>query len=164
MSQGQTRRPEAVKYCDLFQVFDELASKPIAPQDASSMQAAENIVLEETKKGGPDPPTCARRGAAGDMTSIVREQGATISEAEVGSGAIRSTYRCENDKPGGALDTFSITVGEALEAAGLSAGGKPIDESDAAAIQAAESRATRLGHVVLGGVAAEAQSVAAYNI
>lgn len=91
MSQEQPRRPDAVKYGDLFQVSDELASKPIAPQDAATMQAAENIVLGETKKGGPAAVMQSaadlneRRGAVGhyDMTNIVREQGATISEAEV---------------------------------------------------------------------------------
>ncbi|KZV55744.1 late embryogenesis abundant protein D-34-like, partial [Dorcoceras hygrometricum] len=38
---------------------------------------------------------------------------------------------------------------------------KPVDESDAAAIQAAEIRAT--GHVVPGGVGAEAKSAAENN-
>lgn len=66
--------------------------------------------------------------------------------------------------PAAALAPDAITVGEALEAAGLSAGNKPIDESDAAAIQAAETRATGLGHVVPGGVGAKAQSAAAHNI
>ncbi|KAL2535411.1 Seed maturation protein [Forsythia ovata] len=92
MSQEQPRRPEAVKYGDLFQVSDELSSKPIAPQDAATMQAAENIVLGETKMGGAAAVMQSaadvneRRGAVGhyDMTNIVREQGATISEADVG--------------------------------------------------------------------------------
>ncbi|CAA2994049.1 Hypothetical predicted protein [Olea europaea subsp. europaea] len=66
--------------------------------------------------------------------------------------------------PAAALAPDAITVGEALEAAALSAGNKPIDESDAAAIQAAETRATGLGHVVPGGVGAKAQSAAAHNI
>lgn len=57
----------------------------------------------------------------------------------------------------------AITIGEALEATAFSAGNKPIDESDAAAIQAAEIRATGLGHAVPGSVVAEAQSAAAYN-
>ena len=58
----------------------------------------------------------------------------------------------------------AVTIGEALEAAALSAGNKPVDKSDVAAIQAAEVRATGLGHVVAGGVGAEAQSAAAHNM
>lgn len=58
----------------------------------------------------------------------------------------------------------AVTIGEALEATALSAGDKPVDQSDAAAIQAAEVRATGLGHLVPGGVGAEAQSAAVYNM
>lgn len=61
------------------------------------------------------------------------------------------------------LDADVVTIGEALEVAALSAGDKPVDESDAAAIQAAEVRATGLGYVVPGGVGAEAQRAAAIN-
>lgn len=61
------------------------------------------------------------------------------------------------------VESDAVTIGEALEAAVLTAGDKPVDEGDAAAIQAAEVRATGLGHVVPGGVGAEAQSAAAYN-
>ncbi|CDP08585.1 unnamed protein product [Coffea canephora] len=57
----------------------------------------------------------------------------------------------------------SITIGEALEAAVLTAGNKPVDYSDAAAIQAAEVRATGRTNIVPGGVAAAAQSAATRN-
>ncbi|GMN25334.1 hypothetical protein TIFTF001_000894 [Ficus carica] len=56
-----------------------------------------------------------------------------------------------------------ITIGEALEAAGITAGHKPVERSDAAAIQAAEVRATGRTDVVPGGVAAVAQSAATHN-
>lgn len=58
----------------------------------------------------------------------------------------------------------AVTIGEALEATALSAGNKPVDKSDVAAIQAAEVRATGLGNVVPGGVGAEAQAAAARNM
>ncbi|KAL1559671.1 late embryogenesis abundant protein D-34 [Salvia divinorum] len=61
-------------------------------------------------------------------------------------------------------DDDVVTIGEALEATALSAGNKPIDKSDVAAIQAAEVRATGLDHLVPGGVTAEAESAAAYNM
>ncbi|KVI08548.1 Seed maturation protein [Cynara cardunculus var. scolymus] len=57
----------------------------------------------------------------------------------------------------------NITIGEALEATALTAGSRPVDYSDAAAIQAAEVRATGRTNIVPGGVAAAAQSAATRN-
>lgn len=57
----------------------------------------------------------------------------------------------------------AVTIGEALEAAAGTAGDKPIDESDAAAIQAAEVRAIGSNAIIPGGLAATAQSAASYN-
>lgn len=56
-----------------------------------------------------------------------------------------------------------ITIGEALEATAITAGQKPVEWSDAAAIQAAEVRATGRTNIVPGGVAAAAQSAATLN-
>ena len=56
-----------------------------------------------------------------------------------------------------------ITIGEALEATALTAGKKPVEWSDAAAIQAAEVRATGRTSIMPGGVAAAAQSAATLN-
>ncbi|CAN4108637.1 unnamed protein product [Withania somnifera] len=57
----------------------------------------------------------------------------------------------------------NITIGEALEATVVTAGNKPVDYSDAAAIQAAEVRATGRTNIIPGGVAAAAQSAATRN-
>ncbi|XP_051124049.1 late embryogenesis abundant protein 47-like [Andrographis paniculata] len=57
----------------------------------------------------------------------------------------------------------NITIGEALEATTLTAGSYPVGYSDAAAIQAAEVRATGRTNIVPGGVAAAAQSAATRN-
>lgn len=54
-------------------------------------------------------------------------------------------------------------MGEALEATSLTAGHIPVDYSDAAAIQAAEVRATGRTNIVPGGLAAAAQSAATRN-
>lgn len=55
-------------------------------------------------------------------------------------------------------------MGESLEAVALKpAGDKPIEQSDAAAIQAAEARATGRSEVVPGGVGAQAQRAASIN-
>lgn len=63
----------------------------------------------------------------------------------------------------GASEQDAITIGEALEATAQTAGDKPVDQSDAAAIQAAEVRATASNVIVPGGLAASAQSAAAHN-
>ncbi|XP_050141205.1 late embryogenesis abundant protein D-34-like [Malus sylvestris] len=65
--------------------------------------------------------------------------------------------------PGGSLDRDAITIGEALEVSALTAGNKPIEQSDAAAIQAAEMRATGPNEIAPGGVAAVAQYAASVN-
>lgn len=57
----------------------------------------------------------------------------------------------------------AITIGEALEATVMTAGSKPVEQSDAASIQAAEVRATGRTNVVPRGVAAAAQSAATLN-
>lgn len=62
-----------------------------------------------------------------------------------------------------AVQQGAITIGEALEATAQTAGDKPVDQSDAAAIQAAEVRATGTNVITPGGLAASAQSAAAHN-
>lgn len=64
---------------------------------------------------------------------------------------------------GGRGGANAITIGEALEATAMTAGSKPVERSDAAAIQAAEVRATGRTNVVPRGVAAAAQSAATLN-
>ena len=58
----------------------------------------------------------------------------------------------------------AVTIGDALEATALSAGDKPVDQSDAAAIQATEMRATGTNEISPGGVGATAQSAATRNV
>ena len=58
------------------------------------------------------------------------------------------------------LSGDAVTIGEALEVAAVD---KPVSRSDAAAVQAAEARATGLGGTVPGGVAADTQAAAESN-
>lgn len=94
MSQQQPRRPQQeqpIKYGDVFDVSGQLSSQPVAPNDASAMQAAENMVLGKTQKGGPASVMQSaaaanlQRGVVGrhEGTPIASEQGVTISEAEI---------------------------------------------------------------------------------
>ncbi|MCD7456768.1 hypothetical protein HAX54_033006 [Datura stramonium] len=124
--------------------------------------------------------------APDDMTDFARYQGVTVSQAEVGGTRIVSEsvgpevvaqYIYPSEAAGGGGDKEraarypttgvqeeAVTVGEALEAVALKpAGDKPIEQSDAAAIQAAEARATGRSEVVPGGVGAEAQRAASMN-
>ncbi|WVZ74813.1 hypothetical protein U9M48_022945 [Paspalum notatum var. saurae] len=64
-----------------------------------------------------------------------------------------------------AAATDAVTVGEALQAAAqTSAGDRPVGGADAAAVQAAEARATGLCGAVPGGLAAAAQQAAEANV
>ena len=69
----------------------------------------------------------------------------------------------QNRGGGGGAGGNKITIGEALEAVAATAGNKPVEQGDAAAIQAAEVRATGSNLITPGGVASAAQSAASMN-
>lgn len=104
MSQQQSQRPsEPIKYGDVFKVSGELASEPVAPQDAAILQAAEAAVVGNTPMGAPAALVQSaadlneQRGFVGhgDMTAVVRDRGVTVAEAEVGG------YRMVTESIGG---------------------------------------------------------------
>lgn len=59
--------------------------------------------------------------------------------------------------------TDKVTIGDAMEATARTAGNRPVEPSDAAAIQAAEASATGVPGVIPGGVAAAAQAAVISN-
>ena len=66
--------------------------------------------------------------------------------------------------PGGAVrDGTKITIDEALEATAFSAGDQPVEPSDAAAIAAAEARASGADEAPPDGLAARARAAADAN-
>lgn len=82
----------------------------------------------------------------------------------VGCWTIRGTYAGGTGTDNGWESGIRCnTIGEALEATAQTAADKPVDQSDAAAIQAAEVRATGSTVITPGGLAASAQSAAAHN-
>ncbi|RZC88396.1 hypothetical protein C5167_016199 [Papaver somniferum] len=191
-AQGNEQQQEPVKYGDVFPVSGELASKPIAPRDAAMMQSAESSILGQTQKGGPasvmqSAATQNVRAGVVDrsqVTAAAADQGVTVSETDLPGGrvvseAVGGQVVGSFVQPGLAQGTTGkvayggkdidiggggkITIGEALEATALTAGDKPVDQSDAAAIQAAEVRATGRNVITPGGVAAAAQAAATYN-
>ncbi|XP_030543436.1 late embryogenesis abundant protein D-34-like [Rhodamnia argentea] len=191
MSQDQPQRPEQgqagrdpVKYGDVFDVSSDLASKPIAPQDAAMMQTAEAVVFGQTQKGSPAAvmqSAATRNEQAGlvghrDATDVAKDQGVTVTETDVPgqriiteavAGQVVGQYveptPVQHSEPAAVVEQSAITIGEALEAVALTVGGKPVEQSDAAAIQAAEVRATGSNVISPGGLAASAQSAAAHN-
>ncbi|XP_072974218.1 LOW QUALITY PROTEIN: late embryogenesis abundant protein D-34-like [Typha angustifolia] len=195
MSQQQPRRPqqgqgqnqdEPIKYGDVFPVGGDLADdQTIAPQDAAMMQSAENIVMGQTRKGGPaavmqSAATVNERVGAvrhDQASDIPREQGVTVTETRVPGGRVVTEFvagqavgQCMEADPTiggggvGAVEPTKLTIGEALEAAAIAAGNQPVEQSDAAAVQAAEARATGSNVTLPGGVAAEAQAAADSNV
>ncbi|XP_023642676.1 late embryogenesis abundant protein 32 [Capsella rubella] len=185
MSQEQPIRPkEPVKYGDVFEVSGELADKPVAPEDAKMMQAEETRVFGHTQKGGPaavmqSAATTNIRGGfvhRGDKTELAAERGVTVEQTVppstvttefVGGQVVGQHVEPRRVVAGARTDEealqSSITIGEALEAAVKTAGNKPVDQSDAAAIQAAEMRASGTNVIPLAGIAASAQSAADHN-
>ncbi|XP_061995134.1 late embryogenesis abundant protein D-34-like [Rosa rugosa] len=188
MSQQQPRRPqegqEPVKYGDIFNVSGDLASKTVAPQDAAMMQTAETMVLGQTQKGGPAAvmqSAATRNERAGlvrhdEATDVAGHEGVTVTETDVPGrriitesvgGQVIGQYveptPVTQVAAGGFMQQNAITIGEALEASAQTAGDRPVDQSDAAAIQAAEVRATGSNVIIPGGLAATAQSAAAHN-
>ncbi|XP_022769533.1 late embryogenesis abundant protein 3-like [Durio zibethinus] len=61
------------------------------------------------------------------------------------------------------FDLESITIGEALETTTISVGDKPVDSSDAAAIQTAETIAAGCDDRQRGGLGANVQAAASFN-
>lgn len=99
MSQEQAQRPKAgdpIKYGDVFNVSGELASKPIAPQDAALMQSPETAAFGQPLAGGPAEIMRSaarineRAGLVGldDVNHIARDKGVTITGTEVPGGRL----------------------------------------------------------------------------
>ncbi|WOL03122.1 late embryogenesis abundant protein D-34-like isoform X1 [Canna indica] len=188
--QGSDQGDVAIRYGDVFPVTGDLSDRPIAPRDASMMQSAESTVFGQTLKGGAASAMESaatrneQRRAVGhnQFSDIAREKGVTVSQTDipgepgrrlvtesVGGQAVRQ-YVVDGGvgNQGGRGDQESgwsdkITIGEALEATARTAGNKPVEPSDAAAIQAAESTATGVNAVLPGGVAAAAQAAVIAN-
>ncbi|KAH1084142.1 hypothetical protein J1N35_023903 [Gossypium stocksii] len=182
MSQRQPERPqEPINYGDIFSGKGELAEKAVAPKDAAMMQKAGNSVIGHTQKGGVDASLQSATSKNESSGLVGRERfsadfGVYIKETESPRKRVISDYfgkeivgrYSQGDSFASDTDSTSehcggITIGEALEATALTAGKKPVEWSDAAAIQAAEVRATGRTSIMPGGVAAAAQSAATLN-
>jgi hypothetical protein len=179
---------EPIKYGDVFNVSGDLASETISPQVAANMAAAEFNVLGHAQPGSPAAAMQAaamineasaqwlvgRHGIAEMVKDhAVRVTETTAADRRVVTEAVDGQIIGRRVEPDAhfvpmnmgfaAIDDDPITIGEALEVAGISVGDKPVDQNDADAISAAEIRATGERCVRPGGVGATAQSAAALN-
>jgi hypothetical protein len=186
--QEEIHNQEPIKFGDVFNVSGDLASETISPQAAATMAAVESRVFGQPQRGSPAAAMQAaavineasgqclvgRHGIAEmakDHIISVTETSAdgrrVVTEAIDGQILGRRVEPDAHSVPmnmgSAAIDGDPITIGEALEAAGLSAGDKPVDQNDADAISAAEIRATGEKSVKPGGVGASAQSAATLN-
>ncbi|MFS7921815.1 putative Late embryogenesis abundant protein, SMP subgroup [Helianthus anomalus] len=141
-----------------------MANKAITPEDAANMQSVENMAFGHIHKGG--PATVMQSAASVNrnrcLHQVTGDQHFTVSEPKllVVGQYVHPMSAPDSLKSGG---HDLVTIGEALEAVALSAAEKPVAQSDAAAIQAAEVRATGCMQVLPGGVAAKAQGAASQN-
>lgn len=102
MSQEQQpKRPqEPVTYGDVFGVSGELADKPVAPEDAKMMQAAETRVFGHTQKGGAasvmqSAATANKRSGfvqPGDITDLAADRGVTVAQTEVPGARVTTEF------------------------------------------------------------------------
>ncbi|KAG6590337.1 Late embryogenesis abundant protein 31, partial [Cucurbita argyrosperma subsp. sororia] len=192
MSQQQPRRPagdhpEPIKYGDVFPVHGDLAQKPITPEDAAALQATETALLGKTVKGGA-AALIQSAAAKNEMAGLLDHGGGDGGNVDANEVSITQREmpgrRVITESVGGQVVTQhservpiaplstmnpleegggGITIGEALEATAIAVGQKPVEWSDAAAIQAAEARATGRMNIAPGSVAAIAQSAATTN-
>ncbi|CAL5395453.1 unnamed protein product [Camellia sinensis] len=190
MSQEQPRQPqdvqqEPIKYGDVFAVSSDLAEKPIGLKDATKMQTAEATVFGETQKSGAAVVMLAaaivneRAGLVGsnEVADVTGDIGVTVTATDYGTRVITESIagqvvgqyyestqvQQQQQTTPGSLAQSKITIGEALEATAHIASNKTVDKRDAAAIQAAEVRATGSNVISPGGVAVAAQSEASLN-
>ncbi|KAK4257951.1 hypothetical protein QN277_007473 [Acacia crassicarpa] len=181
---------DPIKYGDVFNVTGDLAQKPVAPQDAAMMQSAETRVIGQIQPGGvaATMQSASRKneqaGLVGhrDDSDITSDRDVTVMETQVvgrrivteavGDQVVGQYVQPTSNQPAqagagatarGGGDTEKLTIGEALEATAHTVGDKPVEQSDAAAIHAAEMRATGRNEITPGGLASMAQSAAAYN-
>ncbi|KAF9622635.1 hypothetical protein IFM89_032534 [Coptis chinensis] len=102
------------------------------------MQAAENMVLGQTQKGGPAATMQSTASVTVTETEVADRRIITEFVAGQVVADYSATAPIRATAPASALDGDAVTIGEALEATAFTARNKPVDQSDAAAIQAAE--------------------------
>ncbi|KNA23750.1 hypothetical protein SOVF_022140 [Spinacia oleracea] len=172
---GKPDQQHTFKYGDVFYVSGQAENKPVLPEDASSMESAEKIVMGHSPYGGPASSmrtTAEANVQAGLVDPNSRRTTEGIRVTESGDHGTRIVTESVNDEVVGQFiepqfaesTTPKVTIGETLDAVALYAGDQPIDDADAAAIAAAEKRAVGADPPPGWGLGAEARYAADRNV
>ncbi|CAM0910518.1 unnamed protein product [Alopecurus aequalis] len=190
-AQQEQEQPEAIQYGHVFAVTGDLAVQAIAPRDAAAMRSAEESVpgvpVPQASGGGFSAATAMETAAAynqavgavhsGQASDAATKQGITVTQTAVPGGRIVTEFvagqvvgqysvadqAMMEQQQQVQEDASKVTIGEAMEAAALSSGNRPVEEADAAAIRAAETQAMGASEVMPGGLADEAWAAASAN-
>ncbi|KAK9139898.1 hypothetical protein Scep_009579 [Stephania cephalantha] len=136
-----------IRYGDVFPAVAaasrELASRAIPPGDAALMQYAEAQIQGKTQRGGPAAGEGAiRHGYQPERWRSWSWRGDRVAlQLNMTLGLLKLMFREGGLWPRPSEDSWTVTIGDALEATAITIGNKPIDQCDADAIQAAEIRA-----------------------
>lgn len=170
---------EPITYGDIFRVSYDLGKEPITVKDAALMQSAETRAAGHSLKGGAaaimqsaaeinerlglvDPNRETMAAAEGMAVIETQIPGQVVSTEFVAGQPVHSEIKPVSTQHSIAA-TDAMTIGQALQAAAMKEGEKPIDSNDARAIQSAEKRATGNPVTQKGGIAATAQAAAELN-
>ncbi|KAF7109659.1 hypothetical protein CFC21_109876 [Triticum aestivum] len=187
---AQQEQPEPIQYGHVFAVTGDLAVQAIAPRDAEAMRTAEESVqgvqVPQASGGGFSAAVAMETAATynqavgavrpGQASDAATKQGITVTQTAVPGGRIVTEFvagqvvgqysvadQAMMQQQQVEEDTSKVTIGEAMEAAALSAGDRPLEEADAAAIRAAETQAQGADEVMPGGLADQAWAAASAN-
>jgi len=189
---AQQEQPEPIQYGHVFAVTGDLAVQAIAPRDAEAMRTAEESVqgvqVPQASGGGFSAAVAMETAAAynqavgavrpGQASEAATKQGITVTQTAVPGGRIVTEFvagqvvgqysvadqaMMQQQQQQVEEDASKVTIGEAMEAAALSAGDRPLEEADAAAIRAAETQAQGADTVMPGGLADQAWAAASAN-
>ncbi|VAI89130.1 unnamed protein product [Triticum turgidum subsp. durum] len=189
---AQQEQPEPIQYGHVFAVTGDLAVQAIAPRDAEAMRTAEESVqgvqVPQASGGGFSAAVAMETAAAynqavgavrpGQASEAATKQGITVTQTAVPGGRIVTEFvagqvvgqysvadqaMMQQQQQQVEEDASKVTIGEAMEAAALSAGDRPLEEADVAAIRAAETQAQGADTVMPGGLADQAWAAASAN-
>ncbi|KAG0564876.1 hypothetical protein KC19_8G146900 [Ceratodon purpureus] len=178
MSEDVSLLKSPVTYGNILGAKEKLGSDVVMPEDAALMQSAEARTFGQTQDGaGSVMQAAAEENVKAGFVkkgdhSEVAEEGVIAQEILVPGAEIDLEYVAGQPVMAHVTptptDSFfiapdAITIGDALEAAAVGAGDRPVEKSDARAIQSAVQRATGATPTA-GGLVAAAMSAADLNL
>jgi len=159
INKEEQTRAEPITYGDIFSVSGEVEKEPITVKDAALMQSAETRAVGRSHKGS----AAAIMQSAAEINerfglvdrnreTIAAAEGMAVIETQVPGQVVCTEFVAGQPvhseiKPVSTQHSVAaidaITIGQALAAAAMKMGDKPIDSNDARAIQSAEKKGYR---------------------